>query len=124
MCVTGPDPAWLAQIAARLVGDRLCACGQVTSPIRSVYRWRGEIVDETEARVALHTRRVLVPAVIGVVTESHPYELPGIIVLPIVDATPAYAQWIRDETTAPTDPGPTDPTPTDPAPIDNPGLDN
>lgn len=99
VCVTAPDPDWLAELTTRLVTDRLAACGHITGPIRSIYRWQGTIHDEPETRVALHTRRTLIPAIVAAVQAVHPYELPGIFALPLIDASPAYAQWIRDETT-------------------------
>ncbi len=59
--ITGPSSEWLADFTRRLVESRLAACGQSVSPIRSIYRWRGAVEDEPEARVALHTRVGLVP---------------------------------------------------------------
>lgn len=99
VCVTAPDADWLAELTARLVGDRYAACGHITGPIRSIYRWHGDVHDEPEHRVALHTRRTLLPAIVAAVTAGHPYELPGIFAMPLLDASPVYAQWIRDETT-------------------------
>ena len=85
---------------ARLVTERLCACGHVTSGVRSLYRWQGEVHDESEALAALHTRRELVAPIVSLVQSLHPYEVPGISVRPLVDGSAAYLQWIRDETTA------------------------
>jgi periplasmic divalent cation tolerance protein len=100
VCVTAPDADWLAELTARLVTDRYAACGHLTGPIRSIYRWHGDVADEPEARVALHTRRALIPTIVAAVTAVHPYELPGIFALPLIDASSAYQQWIRDETTS------------------------
>jgi periplasmic divalent cation tolerance protein len=101
VCITAPDADWLAAFTHQLVTDRLCACGHITGPVRSIYRWRGDVHDETETRVALHTRRALVPAIVAATQAVHPYEVPGIFVLPLVDGSPAYLQWIRDETDPP-----------------------
>jgi periplasmic divalent cation tolerance protein len=98
LCITAPDPEWLAAFTRRLVEERLCASGHNVTPIRSIYRWKGEVHDETEARVALHTRRALVPEIVRRTQEEHPYEVPGIFVLPITDGSADYLQWIRDET--------------------------
>ncbi len=54
--VTADDPDWLVSFTRSIVEDRLCACAQHVAPIHSIYRWEGEIQDDTEARVALHTR--------------------------------------------------------------------
>ena len=98
--ITAPDPDWLANFTRQLVQDRLAASGHHITPIRSIYRWQGEIYDRTEARVALHTRSDLVPRIVERVNHEHPYEVPGLVVLPMIDGNPAYLQWIRDETAA------------------------
>lgn len=96
--VTGPDADWLAGLTRTLVEERLAACGHHLAPIRSVYRWQGAVHDEAEARVALHTRRSLVPAVVARTGELHPYDVPCVIALPLVDGNPAYLRWVADET--------------------------
>jgi periplasmic divalent cation tolerance protein len=98
--MTADDADWLAGFTQRLVADRLAACGQIIPAVRSVYRWRSAIQDDIEARVALHTRAALVPAIIQRADEEHPYDVPCVIALPITDANPAYRQWVEDETAA------------------------
>lgn len=100
--ITAPDSAWLAEFTRSLVDDRLCACGHNFAEIRSIYRWRGAVHDEREARVALHTRRALVPSIVKRVRSEHPYQVACTVALPLVDGSDTYAQWIRDETAAPT----------------------
>lgn len=96
--VTAPDPEWLVRFARRLIDDRLCAGSHHVSPIRSLYRWEGEVHDRSEARVALHTRVDLVPQIIDRADREHPYDVPCVIALPIAGGNPAYLQWIRDTT--------------------------
>ena len=96
--ITAPDADWLADFTRALVDDRLAACGHNITPIRSIYRWRGQVHDDTEARVALHTRAELVPAIIERTNRVHPYDVPCVISLPIVAGNPDYTQWIHDET--------------------------
>jgi periplasmic divalent cation tolerance protein len=96
--VTAADAGWLAAFTRTLVEERLAACGHVTEAIRSVYRWDGEIHDEPEARVALHSRRSLVPAILARAGELHPYDVPCVIALPLVGGNPAYLRWIGEQT--------------------------
>lgn len=98
--ITAPDADWLADFTRTLVDDRLCACGHSIASTRSIYRWRGTVHDEREARVALHTRRALVPQIIDRTNRDHPYEVPCVVALPITSGNPAYVQWILDETAA------------------------
>lgn len=99
--ITAPDPEWLAAFTRRLVEDRLCASGHNVEHIHSIYRWKGEIYDKSEARVQLHTRRSLVPDIVERTQNEHPYEVPGILAIPVSDGSAAYLQWIRDETKEP-----------------------
>ena len=62
--ITAPDPDWLVEFTRRLVTDRLCASGHNFQPIRTIYRWHGQVHDKTEGRVALRTRRSLLPQII------------------------------------------------------------
>jgi periplasmic divalent cation tolerance protein len=96
--ITAPDADWLAAFTRKLAADRLCAAGHNFAPIRSIYRWRGEIHDTTEARVALRTRRSLLPRIIERVKQEHPYEVPSVVMLPILDGNQDYIRWILDET--------------------------
>ncbi|MEV7228944.1 divalent-cation tolerance protein CutA [Polymorphospora sp. NPDC051019] len=96
--ITGPSAEWLATFTKHLVDERLAACGHHVESIRSIYRWRGEVHDEREARVALHTRSALVRKIVEEAGAQHPYDVPCVIALPIASGNPEYIRWILDET--------------------------
>lgn len=96
--ITADDTDWLADFTRQLVEERLAACGHNISRIRSIYRWEGAIQDDAEARVALHTRASLVPAIVARTNELHPYDVPCVIALPITQGNPAYLQWVEEMT--------------------------
>jgi periplasmic divalent cation tolerance protein len=98
--ITASNAAWLADFTRSLVDARLAACGQNIAGIWSIYRWQGNIEDEGEARVALHTRASLVPAIVERTKTDHPYEVPCVIALPILGGNPDYLAWIEQETRA------------------------
>jgi periplasmic divalent cation tolerance protein len=101
--VTASDAEWLIAFTRRLVEARLAACGHTGTPIRSIYRWAGEVQDDREARVALHTRRSLVSRIVALTGTEHAYDVPCVIVLPIVGGNPDYVQWILESTGVPGD---------------------
>jgi periplasmic divalent cation tolerance protein len=107
--ITAPDAEWLAEFTRRLVADRLCAAGHVIAPIRSLYRWRGELYDREEARVALHTRASLVPAIVERTQHEHPYEVPCVIAMPISAGNLDYLAWVLSETGGPPEVSPLSP---------------
>lgn len=96
--ITAPDPDWLADFTRELVDAKLAACGHNIAQIRSIYRWQGNVHDEIEARVALHTRVGLVSEIVNLAHERHPYEVPCVIATPIIGGNPDYIQWVRAET--------------------------
>lgn len=99
--ITGGDAAWLSGYTRMMVAEKLAACGHQFAAIRSIYRWEGAVRDEPEARVALHTRRSLVPEVVTRTAELHPYDVPCVIALPVVGGDPEYLRWVVRETREP-----------------------
>ena len=99
--VTADDPEWLADFTRALVDDRLVACGQVVTSVRSMYRWDGAVEEATEARVTLHTRVELVAAIVERAARSHPYDVPCVLALPILGGNPDYLAWVEQETQGP-----------------------
>jgi periplasmic divalent cation tolerance protein len=98
--VTAPDAEWLAALARELIERRLCASAHIVSPVRSIYRWQGAIEDTTEARALLRSRRSQLPAIVRAVTRRHPYQVPNVTAVPIVDGNPRYLEWVRESTGA------------------------
>lgn len=85
------------RLAATLVQDRLAACVHLF-PVTSTYRWKGSLERAAEVVLQAKTPADRVPALMDAIRTHHPYELPEIIVIPIHHALPAYAAWIRSET--------------------------
>jgi len=99
--ITAESADWLADFTRSLVEDRLVACGHNIASIRAIYRWDGEIHDDPQARVGLHTRASLVPEIVARADQDHTDDVPCVIALPIAAGHPAYLQWIHDETRNP-----------------------
>lgn len=85
-------------IANALVGERLAACVNVVSPIRSIYRWKGDVQTDTEHLMIIKTRANLVAKVEVRVKELHSYEVPEVIALPIVAGAKSYLDWVFEST--------------------------
>jgi periplasmic divalent cation tolerance protein len=96
--VTAPDPDKAAEIARALVEERLAACGNVLSGLRSIYRWEGKVQDEPEALLLLKTTRARFEALRARVLALHPYQVPEVIALPVEAGSAAYLAWIAAET--------------------------
>jgi periplasmic divalent cation tolerance protein len=96
--ITAPDEETGREIARALLAENLAACINITSPIRSIFRWEGEICDDGEVLLIIKTRPELFEQVLRVVKDNHPYEVPEVIALPIVMGLPEYLSWIEAET--------------------------
>ena len=96
--VVGDDRAALDTLVEHLLERRLVACGQLLGPLVSRYRWQGRVERAEEWLVLLKTRAALVDAVRAVVVERHPYDVPELIVLPVVGGNPDYLDWVGQET--------------------------
>ncbi len=86
-------------IANLLVRHHLAACVK-TAPVRSVYRWEGEVQHDDEVLLVATTRSALFERVVAEITDLHSYELPAIALVPITPS-PDHGRWIHEETTPP-----------------------
>jgi periplasmic divalent cation tolerance protein len=86
------------RIAGALVERRIAACVQILGPVTSVYRWRGAMQRSEEWLCLIKTRRALWAALEAALREIHPYEVPEILMVPILDGSAGYLEWLRSET--------------------------
>ena len=93
-------PSRSADLAQRLLEKNLVACVNIT-PVRSLYRWKGVSCDDEEHLLIIKTRRSLVDKVIRALKAMHPYEVPEIIVLPVLAGHAPYLDWVYAETNQP-----------------------
>ena len=85
------------RIAETLVSERLVACVNA-APVRSCYRWKGEICHDREERLVMKTRESLFPRVMERLREIHPYEVPEILGIPVWGGYRGYLDWVLGET--------------------------
>ena len=81
--------------ARLLVTDRLAACVNVLPPMTSLYRWKGEIEEDSEQQLVIKTTSDRIAAIEARFRELHPYELPEFIVLS-AKASTSYLDWLRE----------------------------
>ena len=86
------------KIGRALVEEKLAACSNIISPIRSIYRWQGKICDDKEALMVLKTRKKHFEQIVKRVETLHSYDVPEIIAIPIVEGSSKYLSWLNEET--------------------------
>lgn len=82
------------------MSERLAACVHVAGPIASTYRWQGKIEQAEEWVCTCKTTRARAEAAVSRLRQLHSYTQPEILVIPVLDADPAYAAWVAAEVSA------------------------
>jgi len=85
------------KIARHLVESRVAACVSLSSPVRSIYRWKGAVEDASEIALTIKSRRDLWPQLEAALRKVHPYDVPEMLALPVVEGLPAYLDWLDQE---------------------------
>ena len=96
--VTVPSLADGERIAEALVGESLAACVNVLGPIRSIYRWQGEVCRDDEHLLLIKTTPARYAELEVRVLALHPYETPEVIALPVELGAAAYLGWVKGVT--------------------------
>jgi len=86
------------KIANTLVEERLAACANLVSPIRSIYRWEGKTWDEKEWLLIIKTQKMRFEELEKKVKSLHSYSVPEIVALPIAEGSSPYLNWLKEMT--------------------------
>jgi periplasmic divalent cation tolerance protein len=86
------------RIARRLVEDRLAACVNIVSQVRSLFVWEGKLSQENEVLLVVKSRRARFQQLATAVKRLHSYSVPEIIALPIVIGSADYLRWVSEST--------------------------
>ena len=95
--ITTKDEDEAKKIGKALIEGKLVACVNI-HPVNSIYRWEGEIQEESEIAMFVKTKADLVGEVVNRVKELHSYQVPCVVSLPIEKGNPDYLQWIEEST--------------------------
>lgn len=91
---TCPDKHSAEKIAHLLIADNLAACVNIVPGITSIYKWKGQIESAQEHLLLIKSNVSNYPLLETAIKAHHPYELPEIIAIPIVNGLPEYLNWI------------------------------
>ena len=82
------------EISEELIARRLATCVNIVPCLRSIYRWKGKVCEDTEYLLLIKTPRRLFDRVADAIRELHSYELPEILALPVDAAEATFHRWI------------------------------
>ena len=92
------------EISEELVARRLATCINIVPCLRSIYRWKGKVCEDSEYLLVIKTRRALFDAVSEAIRELHSYELPEVLEFPVATAEPNFHSWVVEMATGVPDP--------------------
>ncbi len=85
------------RLTKEILDKRLGACVQIMGPIKSVYRWKGNVEKAKEWVLVIKTSRALYKKEESAIKKIHPYEVPEIIAVPIIVGSADYLKWLSKE---------------------------
>lgn len=94
---TCPDEASAARIARALVDERLAACVNRLPGVRSTYRWKDAVHEDSEVLLVIKTAEDRFEALRERVVALHPYELPELVAVKVAAGSAPYLRWVEAE---------------------------
>lgn len=93
-------PAELSETLAKaLVEQRLAACVNIVSGVKSVYRWEEKLCVDEENTLLIKTTAARLPELTKRINELHSYDLPEVISIEIQseEGEQRYLKWLSGE---------------------------
>ncbi len=88
-------------IGEMLVRKRYAACVNMVPSVRSIYRWKGKVCEDSEYLLVIKTLAREHGNVSAAIRELNSYELPEILSISLRDADGRFCDWIVAMTTKP-----------------------
>ena len=85
------------KIAAELIQAKLAACVQVLGPVSSSYWWNGNIETANEWLCIIKSKKSLYNKIEAAIKKMHPYQIPEILALPVIEGNKDYLKWLDNE---------------------------
>lgn len=91
-----PNQEVAADLAKKLVQERLAACVNIVPGVYSVYRWQDAIEETREVLLLIKSTKANYAALESLIHKIHPYQVPEVLAIPIDQAAPNYAAWLQE----------------------------
>lgn len=84
-------------LVKQLVEENLVACGQILPAMTSIYRWQGQIHEDSEYLILLKSRASSYGQLETRLRHLHPYQEPEIIALQPSQVSQSYLDWVLQQ---------------------------
>ncbi|HEU4670368.1 MAG TPA: divalent-cation tolerance protein CutA [Dyella sp.] len=108
---TCPDADTARSLAEALVSESLAACVNQLPGAISTYAWQGRLHSDPEVLLVIKTTAARFERLRARLIALHPYEVPELLALPVVDGHAPYLDWVRAHAAADRDGSPASPAP-------------
>ncbi|MGV3666156.1 MAG: divalent-cation tolerance protein CutA [Leptospira bouyouniensis] len=92
---TFPSKEEAKQTAKRVISEHLAACANLVDKTESIYVWNDVLEETNEVICFLKTTIEKSDSLMQRIKELHSYEVPCIVVWPILNGNLDYLDWIR-----------------------------
>ena len=82
-------------VGRALVEERLAGCIEILPGVTSIFIWEGKIEEASEAVLIAKTVAGRAEDCIGFIKARHTYDVPAILVLPVIGGSADYLEWLR-----------------------------
>jgi len=94
---TAPKREDAKKLADLAIDKNMAACVQIQAECISTYRWQGQVERSTEYPVHFKTNASNKNALISLLKQNHPYDVPEIICIKLDDVESDYADWLNKQ---------------------------
>lgn len=94
---TFPKQEDAAHVARRVIEKNLASCVNIFPQGRSFYNWDGVVQDAEECVMIVKTVKDQWDALRAEIENGHPYEIPCITAIPMLDANKPFLAWMEDQ---------------------------
>ena len=91
---TFPNEMIANEICERLVAEGTIACANIFPPMKSIYRWNGQMQKTEEWAAILKTSHFKRTALAERIRAIHPYALPALVFLNVDGGHPEFLNWV------------------------------